>query len=155
MNACTDPVVGDILSSWRFDISGVAPAMRGDYEHHLAECSFCHRRQSLHRTIDVTLISLSTVSTAAFLLALAIIHHIDPLQHWAIARFHLFADIDVVLTMQFAAVAGLLASLLIWLIVALMTPAPMYLRGVAMERARVLHDRIPEHLRERLPRNVA
>ena len=108
-----------------------------------------------HRTIDVTLITLSTISTAAFVLALAIIHHIDPLQHWAIARFHLLHDIDVVLTMQFAAVAGLIASLLIWLIVALATPAPTYLRGVAIQRARVLQDRIPEEIRERLPRNVA
>jgi hypothetical protein len=155
MKRCTDQVIGDILSSWRFDISGIAPAMRGDYERHLAECAFCHSRQSLHRTIDVTLISLSTVSAAAFVLALAIIHHIDPLQHWAIARFHLLHDIDVVLTMQFAAVAGLFASLLIWLLVALVTPAPTYLRGVAIERAKVLHDRIPENLRDRLPRNVA
>jgi len=154
MSRCTDSVIGDILSSWRYDISGITPAMRGDYEQHLAECSFCHSRQRLHRTIDVTLISLSTVSTAAFLLALAVIHHIDPLQHFAIARLHLH-DIDVVLTMQFAAVAGLFASLLIWLIVALMTPAPVFLRGVAMERARVLQSRIPEHLRERLPRNLA
>ncbi len=128
--------------------------MRGDYEAHLAECSVCHGRQRLHRTIDVTLICLSTVSAAAFLLALAVIHHIDPLQHFAIARLHLH-DIDVVLTMQFAAVAGLFASLLIWLIVALVTPVPMYLRGVAIERAKVLQDRIPENLRERLPRNVA
>jgi hypothetical protein len=128
--------------------------MRGDYEAHLAECSVCHGRQRLHRTIDVTLICLSTVSAAAFLLALAVIHHIDPLQHFAIARLHLI-DIDVVLTMQFAAVAGLFASLLIWLIVALVTPVPMYLRGVAIERAKVLQDRIPENLRERLPRNVA
>ena len=155
MTSCTDPIIGDILSSWRYDISGITPAMRGDYERHLAECSACHNRQRLHRTIDVTLISLSTVSTAAFLLALTIIHHIDPLQHWAIARFHLFSDIDVVLTMQFAAVAGLFASLLIWLIVALMTPAPTYLRGVALERARVLQDRLPENVRERLPRNAA
>src|ERR1700748_96116 len=81
---CVDPVVGDILSSWRYDISGITPAMRGDYEAHLAECSVCHGRQRLHRTIDVTLITLSTVSTAAFLLALAVIHHIDPLQHFAI-----------------------------------------------------------------------
>jgi len=154
MNACTDQVVGDILSSWRYDISGITPAMRGDYEQHLADCACCRSRQTLHRTIDVTLICLSTVSAAAFLLALAVIHHIDPLQHFAIARLHL-ADIDVVLTMQFAAVAGLFASLLIWLIVALMTPVPTYLRGVAMERAKVLQDRIPEHLRERLPRNVA
>ena len=50
---------------------------------------------------------------------------------------------------------GYFASLLIWLLVALVTPAPMYLRGVALERARVLQGRIPEHLRERLPRNVA
>src|SRR5271170_6505785 len=155
MNACTDQIVGDILSSWRYDISGIAPAMRGDYEHHLAECTYCHSRQRLHRTIDVTLIGLSTVSAAAFLLALAIIHHIDPLQHWAIARFHLLHDIDVVLTMQFAAVAGLFASLLIWLIVALVTPAPTYLRGVALEGARVLQDRLPENVRERLPRKAA
>jgi hypothetical protein len=128
--------------------------MRGDYEQHLAECACCRSRQTLHRTIDVTLICLSTVSAAAFLLALAVIHHIDPLQHFAIARLHLH-DIDVVLTMQFAAVAGLFASLLIWLIVALMTPAPTYLRGVALQRARVLQDRIPENVRERLPRNVA
>jgi hypothetical protein len=155
MNSCTDPIIGDILSSWRYDISGITPAMRGDYERHLAECSTCLNRQRIHRTIDVTLITLSTVSTTAFLLALTIIHHIDPLQHWAIARFHLFSDIDVVLTMQFAAVAGLFASLLIWLIVALMTPAPTYLRGVALERARVLQDRLPENVRERLPRNAA
>src|ERR1700709_1924650 len=135
MTKCNDPIVGDILSSRRYDISGIAPAMRGDYEQHLAECAQCHSRQRLHRTIDVTLICLSTVSAVAFLLALAVIHHIDPLQHFAIARLHLH-DIDVVLTMQFAAVAGLFASLLIWLVVALVTPAPMYIRGVAMERAR-------------------
>jgi len=154
MTRCTDQIVGDILSRWRYDISGIAPAMRGDYEQHLAECTQCHTRQRIHRTIDVTLICLSTISAAAFLLALAVIHHIDPLQHFAIARLHLH-DIDVVLTMQFAAVAGLFASLLIWLLVALVTPAPMYLRGVAMERAKVLQDRLPEHLRERLPRNAA
>src|SRR5271168_2819201 len=155
MNTCTDPIIGDILSSWRYDISGITPAMRGDYERHLNECSACHSRQRIHRTIDVTLIGLSTVSAAAFLLALTIIHHIDPLQHWAIARFRLFSDIDVVLTMQFAAVAGLFASLLIWLIVALVTPVPTYLRGVAIERAKILQDRLPEQVRERLPRNAA
>src|SRR5271154_2795102 len=155
MNSCTDPIIGDILSSWRYDISGITPAMRGDYERHLAECSFCHSRQNLHRTIDVTLICLSTVSAGAFLLALTIIHHIDPLQHWAIARFHLLHDIDVVLTMQFAAVAGLFASPLVWLLVGLVVPAPTYLRGVALEGARVLQDRLPENVRERLPRKAA
>ena len=128
--------------------------MRKDYEQHLVECGYCKSRQRLHRTVDVTLIGLSTVSAAAFLLALAVIHHIDPLQHWAIAQLHL-RQMTVVLTMHLAAVAGLLASLLTWVLVALVTPAPVYLRGVAIEQARVLQGRIPAELRERLPRNVA
>jgi hypothetical protein len=155
MTKCTDPIVGDILSSWRYDISGITPAMRGDYEQHLAECAFCHSRQRLHRTVDVTLIGLSTLSAAIFLLALAVIHHVDPLQHWLIthAQLHLH-QMRVVLSLQLAAVAGLLVSLSAWVVVALVTPAPMYLRGVAIEQAKVLQGRIPAHLRERLPRNV-
>ncbi len=34
---CTDPVIGDILSGWRYDISGLSPAMRTDYDQHLSE----------------------------------------------------------------------------------------------------------------------
>ena len=49
MAKCTDPVVGKILAGWRYDISGLAPEMRGDYEAHLAECEFCRSRQRLHR----------------------------------------------------------------------------------------------------------
>src|SRR5580658_5754424 len=71
--ACTDRVVGDILSSWRYDISGITPEMRRDYEQHLVECAHCRSRQRLHRTVDVVLIGLSTVSIAAFLLGLAVI----------------------------------------------------------------------------------
>ena len=40
-NVCSDRVVGDILAGWRYDISGLAPEMRGDYEAHLAECAHC------------------------------------------------------------------------------------------------------------------
>jgi hypothetical protein len=60
-----------------------------------------------------------------------------------------------VLTMQAAAIAGLLISLVTWVLVAVATPAPVYLAEVAMAQARVLQDRIPEELRERLMRNVA
>ena len=60
-----------------------------------------------------------------------------------------------VLTMQAAAIAGLLISLMTWVLVAVATPAPVYLAEVAMAQARVLQDRIPEELRERLMRNVA
>jgi hypothetical protein len=153
-SGCTDRVVGDILSSWRYDISGITPEMRRDYEQHLVECVHCCRRQRLHRTIDVALIGLSTVSIAAFLFALAVIHHVQPLHHWALVNLHLW-QMSIVLSLQAAAIAGLLASLLIWVLVAVATPAPVYLVGVARAQARVLQDRIPEELRERLMRNVA
>jgi hypothetical protein len=154
MTACTDRVVGDILSSWRYDISGITPEMRRDYEQHLVECSHCRKRQSLHRTIDVVLIGVSSVSIAAFLFGLAVIHHVQPLQHWALVDLHL-GSMSIVLSLQAAAIAGLLFSLMIWVLVAVATPAPVYLAEVAMAQARVLQDRIPEELRERLMRNVA
>ncbi|HVT98087.1 MAG TPA: hypothetical protein VHE33_11320 [Acidobacteriaceae bacterium] len=148
MSNCTDSVVGDILSSWRYDISGITPEMRVDYEEHLETCAFCHARQRLHRTIDVVLITLSTVCILAFLLALAVIHHVEPLRSFAVTM-HLEHG-AVVVTLQAAAILGLLASLAAWILVAIATPAPGYLTGVAMEQARVLQDRIPEELRSRL-----
>jgi hypothetical protein len=57
---------------------------------------------------------------------------------------------QLVLTLQAAAILGLLASLIAWILVAIATPAPVYLTGVAIEQARVLQDRIPEELRSRL-----
>jgi uncharacterized metal-binding protein len=149
MSACTDSVVGDILSSWRYDISGISPEMRTDYEQHLATCSHCRSRQRLHRAIDVTLISVSTVSIVAFLLALAVIHHVEPLRSFSVVVLPL-EHAQMVLTLQAAAILGLLASLLAWVLVAIATPAPIYLTGVAIEQARVLQDRIPEELRSRL-----
>ena len=53
---CMDPVIGDILAGWRFDISGLSPEMRTDYEQHFVECSRCRSRQRFHRTVDVVLI---------------------------------------------------------------------------------------------------
>lgn len=148
MNTCTDSVVGDILSSWRYDISGISPEMRTDYEEHLANCSYCRSRQRLHRAIDVTLIGLSTISILVFLLALAVIHHVEPLRTAAVVM-HL-EHTQLVLTLQAAAILGLLASLVAWVLVAVATPAPVYLTGVAIEQARVLQDRIPEELRSRI-----
>lgn len=123
--------------------------MRTDYEQHLASCSHCRARQRMHRAIDVTLIGLSTLSILAFLLALAVIHHIEPLRTAAVAVLHL-EHTQLVLTLQAAAILGLMASLIAWILVAIATPAPVYLTGVAIEQARVLQDRIPEELRSRL-----
>ena len=113
--------------------------MRGDYEHHLANCDHCLSRQRLHRTVDVVLIGISTVSSAVFLLALAIIHHVDFLQNWALVNFHLWQR-DIVLSLQAAAIAGLLVSLMIWILVAIATPAPLYLTDIAMSQARGFQD---------------
>jgi uncharacterized membrane protein len=122
--------------------------MRRDYEEHLTSCPQCRSRQRIHRAIDVTLITLSTISIVVFLLALAVIHHVEPLRTAAVVM-HL-EHTQLVLTLQAAAILGLLASLLAWILVAIATPAPVYLTGVAIEQARVLQDRIPEELRNRL-----
>jgi len=58
-------------------------------------------------------------------------------------------QIEVVLTLQAAAVLGLLVSVLAWILVAIATPAPVYLTDIAMAQARVLQNR------GRLPRKAA
>jgi hypothetical protein len=148
MNSCTDQVIGDILSSWRYDISGISPEMRVDYEQHLVECPQCRSRQRLHRTIDVTLIGLATASMIAFILALAVIHRVEPLRNWAVVNLQL-RQIEVVLTLQAAAIVGLLVSALAWILVAIATPAPVYITGMAIAQARELQNR------GRLPRKAA
>src|ERR1700674_4401566 len=109
MSQCVDPIVGKILAGWRYDISGLAREMGGDYEEHFTACEHCRGRQRLARTIDISLI---------------------------------------------AALAGFALSALIWLIVAVATPAPMAVVDVAMIGARHVHDRLPAEIRERLPKEL-
>lgn len=139
MSQCIDPFVGHILAGWRYDITGLAPEMSGDYEAHLAACAHCRTRQKLHRTIDITLISLATVSAIVFVLAFGVIHHFSP---------------PHALWFEFGALCGFAVSTLVWLIVALVTPAPLVVKDAAMHGARNLHDRLPENLRERLPEEL-
>ena len=65
---CTDRVVGAILASWRYDISGISPEMRKDYEQPFAECRRCSARQKFHRGLDVTLVVLTSLSVFFFCL---------------------------------------------------------------------------------------
>jgi hypothetical protein len=139
MSKCIDPFVGHILAGWRYDITGLAPEMSGDYEAHLAECVYCSSRQKLHRTIDITLIALATVSAIVFVFAFAVIHHFSPP--------HAF-------WLEVGAIGGFMLSALVWLIVAVATPAPLVVKDAAMEGARNLHDRLPENLRDRLPEEL-
>jgi hypothetical protein len=139
MSACVDPVVGKILAGWRYDISGLAPEMRGDYDAHFSACEFCRSRQTLHRSIDIALIALASVSAGVFLLAFGVIHHFAP-RH--------------TLILELAALGGFALSALLWLIVAVATPAPLAVVDVAKLGARHVHDRLPPEIRERLPEEL-
>ena len=144
---CIDPVVGDILAGWRYDISGLHPEMRTDYEEHLRNCHRCHARQRIHRTVDVLLIATSTLAIAAFVLALMVLHHIEPLRDWVVLSLQLH-QLSVVVSVERVAILGLLISLVAWIVVAVVTPAPTYLS----QQARALQERLPEELREHLPK---
>jgi len=139
MSQCVEPIVGKILAGWRYDISGLDAEMRGDYEGHFSDCQYCRSRQQLHRIIDISLIVLASVSAAVFLLAFGVIRHFGPR--------HAF-------WLEVTALAGFALSALIWLIVAVATPAPMAVVDVARLGARRVHDRLPAEIRERLPEDL-
>ena len=136
---CVDPIVGKILAGWRYDISGLAAEMRGDYEQHLAACERCRGRQRVHRIIDVGLIALASVSAGVFLLAFGVIRHFGPR--------HAF-------WLEIAALTGFALSALIWLVVAVATPVPVTVMDAAKQGARRVHDRLPEEIRQRLPEEL-
>jgi hypothetical protein len=148
---CTDRVVGAILASWRYDISGIYPEMRKDYEQHFAECPHCRARQKFHRSLDVTLVVLTSLAVFFFLFALSVLHHIKPLEHVAFNIFGL--DIfDMYQMFVSAGVAGLCFSVIALALVLTTTPAPTYLGGIAAERAKLLEDRLPDSIKSLLPR---
>lgn len=139
MSQCTDRVVGSILAGWRYDISGIPQDMRGDYEAHLAACEHCRSRQRMHRNIDISLIVLASMSAVVFLLAYGVIRHFGPK--------HAFF-------LELGAIGGFLLSTLIWLIVAVATPAPLVVVDAARTGARIVHDRLPEEIRQRIPEEL-
>ncbi|SRR5581483_1378 len=136
---CVDPLVGKILAGWRYDISGITPEMRGDYEQHFVDCEPCRSRQRLHRAIDLALIALASVSAGLFLVAFVVIRHFGPR--------HAF-------WLEVGSLGGFALSAVIWLIVAVATPAPMAVVDVARLGARRVHDRLPQEIRDRLPEEI-
>lgn len=148
---CTDPVVGAILASWRFDISGISPEMRRDYEQHLAECARCSSRQRFHRSLDATLAALTSLAAVFFLFALAVLKHIKPLEHVAFNILGL-DSFDMYHMLVSAGVAGLVFSVTAFALVLMATPAPSYLSGIAAERARLIEARLPARIKSMRPR---
>src|SRR5215472_1410919 len=139
MAECTDRVVGKILAGWRYDISGIAAEMRGDYEAHFAECQQCRSRQRLHRGIDIGLMVLASASMIVFLLAYGVIRYYKP--HHA-------------LLLEIGALGGFLLSMLLWLLVAVATPAPLVVKDAAMTGARKGLDRLPEKIQQKIPEEL-
>jgi len=139
---CTDRVVGAILASWRYDISGISPEMRRDYESHFTECAHCSSRQRFHRSLDAGLAVLTSLAAIFFLFALAVLKHIKPLEHVAFKILGL--DISDMYHMLISAgVAGLCFSVIALALVLMATPAPSYLGGIAAERAKLIEERLP------------
>ena len=148
---CTDRVIGAILGSWRYDISGISPEMRRDYEQHLHECAHCRARQKFHRTLDATLAVLTALSMISFLFALAVLQRVKVLEHVAFNILGL-DTISMYQMLVSAAFAGLGFSLIAFILVLVTTPASTYIGDMAAERARLIEARLPEAIRSLRPR---
>jgi len=156
-DTCNDPVVGAILSGWRYDISGISPDLRVDYEAHLYNCPHCRRRQRLHRTVDVLLLAATTLSFAAFLLAALVMHRVEALTHITNVHLHLHEQgtaarfrlpSAVTISLEAVAIAGVVVSMLLWTLVTIATPIPNMV-------ATIFRERISPELRERLRKQAA
>jgi hypothetical protein len=82
---------------------------------------------------------MASASGAVFLLAFAVIRYFGP--------HHAF-------WLEVGALLGFGLSALLWLAVAVATPAPMVMVDAAKLGARHVHDRLPAEIRERLPEEI-
>lgn len=140
---CTDPLIGDILAGWRYDISGLSPAMRTDYDQHLTECDQCRHRQHLARSIDFLLITVSSLSILAFLLAAAVLHRIESIAHLGTSLHGHLHNTPITISLEAAAIAGVVISMLLCVLVAISTPVPSLV-------SEAVQQRLPQHIRDRI-----
>ncbi len=125
--------------------------MRKDYEQHLAECSHCRARQKFHRSLDVTLVVLTSLSIFFSLFALLVLKHIKPLEHVAFNVLGL--DISSMYQMLVsAAVAGVCFSVVALVLVLTTTPVRAYLSDIAVERAELIEEHLPAAIKSLRPR---
>jgi hypothetical protein len=125
--------------------------MRKDYEGHFAECAHCSARQKFHRSLDVTLAVLTSLSAIFFLFAVAVLLHVHPLEHVAFNVFGLDVE-DTYHMLISAGIAGLIFSVIALALVLMATPAPSYLGGIAAERAKLIEERLPAAIKSLRPR---
>ena len=157
-DTCNDPVVGAILSGWRYDISEISPDLRVDYEAHLYNCAHCRKRQRVHRTWDVLLLAITTLSFAAFLLAAVVMHRVEAMSHISNVqhlRLHdqgaaslLRIPTSISISLEALAIVGVFISMLLWTLVTITTPIPSMI-------STLFRERISPELRERLRKQAA
>ena len=141
-DSCSDPMIGVILSGWRYDLSGISPSVRGEYQDHLESCPHCRGKQRLHRTVDLLLLCATTLSFAAFLLAALVMHRLEALTHIGTLHLHLHPELRVAhvpqvitVSLEAVAIAGVVVSMLLWVLVAIATPAPAVITGFLRSRS--------------------
>lgn len=124
-----------------------------DYEAHLVECSNCRKRQRIHRTVDVLLLVITTLSMATCLLAALAMHRVEEIRHISnlhvvhlpnhenLAALSRIPD-SITVSLEAVAITGLVLSTLLWVLVAMVTP----ITGMVTTAIR---DRIIPEWRER------
>ena len=83
--------------------------------------------------------ALASASMMVFLLAYGVIRHFHP--------SHAF-------WLEIGALAGFLLSMLVWLVVAMVTPAPLVMKDAAITGARLGLEKLPEQVREKIPEDL-
>ncbi|MEI9967094.1 MAG: hypothetical protein WDM87_00115 [Terracidiphilus sp.] len=150
-NQCTDRVVGAILASWRYDISGISRRCAAITKVILRSAPVAEPAKSTIAALDVTLAVLTSTAVLFFLFALAVLEHIKPLEHVAFKVLGL--DIfDMYHMLISAGIAGFCFSLIAFALVLMATPAPSYLGGIAAEQARLIEQRLPAAIKSLRPR---
>jgi len=85
------------------------------------------------------LIVVTTLSAGMFLVAFGAIRYLDP-KH--------------ALLMEIAALCGFAFSAVVWVAVAIATPAPLVMVDAAKLGARRIHDKLPQEIRDRIPEEL-
>jgi hypothetical protein len=99
--------------------------MRVDYEQHFAQCEYCRQRQRFHRIIDFGLLAVR----------------------------HFFPTGGFI--MQMVALAGVVLSAAVWVIVCMTTPVPVMVFGAVRTQARRIHERLPNEIKAKIPEHIA
>jgi hypothetical protein len=142
---CNDPVVGSILASWRYGVSGIPLGMRWNYERHVSVCAHCRSRSKFYRALYVTLGVLTLLAMLFFLFALTALQDVKPVEHVAFDILGLnISDMEHMLL--WGVVAGLISSAITFALI-VSTPTPIILSDLERDRDRHPKECHPEVIR--------